>query len=316
MKALVTGGAGFIGHHLVRHLLERGDEVSVIDDLSTGNLDRLGPFRDRATIVTGSILDAAALDVAIAGCEVVFHEAALPSVARSVRAPRATNAANTDGTIEVMLAAGRAGVRRVVYAGSSSVYGQSPELPRRETQVPDPRSPYATSKLAGEGYVHSLGDLHGVETVVLRYFNVFGPGQDPASEYAAVIPRFVMALLRGERPQVFGDGSVSRDFTYIDNVVDANLLAAEAPGATQLTCNIGCGDRQTLLDLLRVIGEILGVEADPIFSEVRAGDVPHSQADIGVARQRLGYRPRIDLREGLERTVAWYRDTVEGSGAR
>ena len=316
MRALVTGGAGFIGHHLVHHLLERGDEVSVIDDLSTGSLDRLDPYRDRATVVTASVLDAAALDRAMEGSEVVFHQAALPSVARSVRAPRATNAANTDGTIEVMLAAARAGVRRVVYAGSSSVYGQSPELPRRETQVPDPRSPYATSKLAGEGYVHSLGDLHGIETVVLRYFNVFGPGQDPASEYSAVIPRFVMALLRGERPQVFGDGSVSRDFTYIDNVVDANLLAADAPGASQLTCNIGCGERHTLLDLLRVIGEIIGVQADPAFSEVRAGDVPHSQADISVAHARLAYQPRVDLRKGLQQTVAWYRHSVEDTGGR
>ena len=316
MRALVTGGAGFIGHHLVRHLLQRGDEVSVIDDLSTGALDRLAPVADRVRFVAGSILDPAAIDGAIEGCTVVFHLAALPSVARSARAPRATNAANTDGTIEVMLAAHRAGVRRVVYAGSSSVYGQSPELPRRETQVPDPRSPYATSKLAGEGYVHSLGDLHGIETVALRYFNVFGPGQDPASEYAAVIPRFVTALLRGDKPMIFGDGSVSRDFTFIDNIVTANLLAAGAADVTQLTCNIGCGERHTLLDLLQLIGELVGVEPQPEFAETRAGDVPHSQADISLARERLGYVPAVDLREGLRRTVDWYRGMTEGARGR
>jgi UDP-glucose 4-epimerase len=316
MKALVTGGAGFIGHHLVRHLLERGVKVSIIDDFSTGSLDRLAPHRERVALITGSIIDGDALDRAMDGCEVVFHQAALPSVARSVRAPRASNAANTDGTIEVMLAAHRAGVRRVVFAGSSSVYGNSPELPRRETQVPNPRSPYATSKLAGEGYVHSLGELHGIETVVLRYFNVFGPGQDPASEYAAVIPRFVTALLRGERPIIFGDGSVSRDFTYIDNVVDANLLAADAPGATQATCNIGCGERHTLLDLLDVIGDLVGTKPGPIFAEARAGDVPHSLADISLARERLGYSPHVDLKEGLRRTVLWYRGMMEDTVAR
>ena len=316
MRALVTGGAGFIGHHLVRHLLQRGDEVSVIDDLSTSTLDRLAPVADRITFVAGSIIDPVSLDSAIEGCEVIFHLAALPSVARSVRAPRATNAVNTDGTIEVMLAANRAGVRRVVYAGSSSVYGQSPEMPRRESQVPDPRSPYATSKLAGEGYVHSLGDLHGIETVALRYFNVFGPGQDPASEYAAVIPRFVTALLRGDQPMILGDGSVSRDFTYVDNVVAANLLAASAADADQLTCNIGCGERHTLLDLLQVIGELVGVEPKPTFAEPRAGDVPHSQADISLARDRLGYVPDVGLREGLRRTIAWYRDMTEGARER
>jgi UDP-glucose 4-epimerase len=307
MRALVTGGAGFIGHHLVRALVERGDEVVVLDDFSTGLRSRLVPLEGHIELVEGDIRDAVAVDRAIAGCSVVFHEAAVPSVARSVRDPRLTNDVNTTGTIEVMLAAARAQVDRVVFAGSSSVYGDSPELPRKETQRPNPLSPYAVSKLAGESYVHTLGSLNGIETVVLRYFNVFGPAQDPDSEYAAVVPKFVTAALAGERPTVHGDGSYSRDFTYIDNVVSANLLAASVPGVSGLTCNIGCGARYSLLDLLGAVGDAIGYKLTPVFTDPRPGDVPHSLADISLASEMLGYRVLILFSEGVRRTVAAFR---------
>lgn len=312
MKALVTGGAGFIGHHLVHALLERGDAVAVIDDFATGLRSRLTSLHDRITLVEGDIRDPAALDRSMQGCEVVFHEAALASVARSVRDPRLSNDVNTAGTIEVMLAAHRAAVRRVVFAGSSSVYGDGPEMPRRESQLLNPRSPYATSKLAAEFYVHSLGALHGVETVVLRYFNVFGPGQDPNSEYAAVVPKFVTAALRGEPPTVHGDGSQSRDFTFIDNVVMANLLAADAADVSGITANVGCGQRYSLLELLEAVASIVGQKAEPVFGPARPGDVPHSLADISLARDRLGYRVLVPFEEGVRRTVAAYREASRG----
>ena len=307
MRALVTGGAGFIGHHLVRELLGEGWTVAVIDDLSTGDAARLAPFAEQVDFVRGDVRDATAVDEAMSGVDVVFHEAALPSVARSVRDPRLTNEINTTGTIEVMLAAARAGVRRVVYAASSSIYGITPELPRRETQRPDPRSPYAASKLAAEYYLHSLGALHGIETVALRYFNVFGPGQDPESEYAAVVPRFIVACLNGEPPTIHGDGHQTRDFTYIDNVVGANLAAATRSGVSGLTCNIGCGGRFSLLELLERIQEVLGLDLAPRFEPARAGDVRHSQADISLAMEQLGYDPAVDFEEGVRRTVEWFR---------
>jgi UDP-glucose 4-epimerase len=306
MKVLVTGGAGFIGHHLVRGLLDRGNEVAVIDDLATGERGRLVAVLDRITFVEASILDPIALDAAMTGCEVVLHEAALPSVSRSVRDPRRSNDVNTNGTIEVMLAAARQGVRRVVLAASSSVYGSGAELPRRETQRPDPLSPYATSKLAAEAYLHTLGALKGVETVALRYFNIFGPGQDPASEYAAVVPRFVTAVLRDEPPIINGRGDTSRDFTFVENVVEANVLAATVQDVTGLTCNIGCGGRYTLLELVAAIGRAAGRTPRPRFGPPRPGDVPHSQADISLAVSRLGYRVVVPFEEGIARTVTWF----------
>ncbi len=232
MKALVTGGAGFIGHHLVRALLERGDGVVVLDDFSTGFRERLTPYADRARVIEGSILDPDRLSEAMAGCEVVFHEAALASVERSFARPGPTNEVNVEGTVQVVLAAGRQGVRRVVFAASSSVYGVPVELPCREAMKPSPASPYGISKLAGEYYLHTIGGHVGVETVALRYFNVFGPGQDPDSHYSAVIPLFITAVLDGRRPTVNGDGGVTRDFTYVENVVTANLLAATAAEAS------------------------------------------------------------------------------------
>jgi UDP-N-acetylglucosamine/UDP-N-acetyl-alpha-D-glucosaminouronate 4-epimerase len=306
VRVLVTGGAGFIGSHLVRSLVDRGHEVATIDDLSTGIAQRLVEFEGRIQSVVGDIRDPETLDRVMAGCDGVLHEAAVPSVARSVEDPVGTSSVSTEGTIQVMLAASRAGVRRVVFAGSSSIYGASPELPRRETQVPDPRSPYAVSKLAAEGYVHALGALLGIETVVLRYFNIYGPDQDPASEYAAVVPRFITAALRDDPVTVHGDGLQSRDFTHVENVVSANLLALTAPGATQVTCNIGCGGRYTLLDLVDRIGKATGRPMRFQHGPPRAGDVRDSQAAIDVARDRLGYEVVVPFEEGIERSVAWY----------
>lgn len=312
MKVLVTGGAGFIGHHLVQALLARGDEVVVLDDYSTGDRGRLVPVLDRIDLVEGTILDAATLDRAMAGCEVVFHEAAIPSVARSTRDPQTSNRVNVTGTIEVMLGAARNHVRRVVFAGSSSVYGIPESLPCKESFRPWPESPYGVSKLAGELYVRTMGMLHGVQTVTLRYFNVFGPGQDPRSEYAAVVPRFITAILEGRRPIVNGTGEVSRDFTYIDNVVHANLLAAEADRPTGITCNIACGDRHDLLQLLDAVARAAGRPVDAEFGPPRAGDIKHSLADITAARRDLGYEVQVPFAEGIARTVAWYAARAEG----
>ena len=250
MRAVVTGGAGFIGHHLVDGLLSRGHDVSVIDDFSSGQYSRLARFGDAVTVTEATILDADALDAAVAGADVIFHEAAIASVARSLREPRLTNDVNENGTIEVMHAASRNGVRRVVFAGSSAVYGIPEELPCRESHRPAPRSPYGVSKLAAELYVHALGEALGIQTVVLRYFNVYGPGQDPASEYAAVIPRFVTAVLDGSRPMINGSGDISRDFVYIDDVVEANMLAAQTTVPANLTCNIATGYPTSLDQLL------------------------------------------------------------------
>lgn len=315
MRALITGGAGFIGHHLARRLLERGDEVAILDDLSTGFAWRLDEVRDRITFVEGSILDPAALDRAAPACEVIFHEAAIPSVARSVAAPRASNEANASGTIEVMLAAARHGVRRVVLAGSSSVYGIPAELPCREVLRPAPTSPYGTSKLAAEHYVNTLGALHGIETVVLRYFNVFGPGQDPDSEYSAVIPRFIKAALEGRPATINGTGEVSRDFTYVDNVVQANLLAARRESPTGITCNVACGARYSLLELHEAIGQAAGRLIPPQFGPPRPGDILHSQADIGLAQASLGYEPEVSFRDGIVKTVEWYRGRLTGAAS-
>lgn len=305
MKVLVTGGAGFIGHHLVHALLDRGDEVVVLDDLSTGQRSRLGGVEERIEFVEGSILDDEALDRAVAECEVILHQAALPSVARSLADPRRSDEVNASGTIRLMQAAGRHGVRRVVAAGSSSVYGIPQSLPCAETDAPAPESPYGVSKLASELYAHTLGKHLGIDTVVLRYFNVFGPGQDPESQYAAVVPRFTTALLRGERPTINGDGSISRDFTYVDNVVHANLLAADGT-ASGLTCNIACGRRTTLLELLDAIAEATGRSVEPRVGPPRPGDIVHSLADIGVARSDLGYEVKVPFSEGIARTVDWF----------
>jgi len=307
VRALVTGGAGFIGHHLVRALVERGDSVAIIDDLSTGLARRLDEFDGKVEFTLGDIRDPDAMSRAAVGTDVIFHQAALPSVARSVADPATSTSVNVDGTVQVMLAAIAAGTRRVVFAGSSSVYGISPELPRRETQPPDPRSPYAASKVAAEYMVHSIGDLNGIETAVLRYFNVFGPGQDPDSQYAAVVPLWITAALDGRRPIVFGDGSASRDFTYIDNVVSANLRAGAAGAPSRITVNVGCGDEISLLELLEAIEHAAGARLEPVFQGPRPGDVPRSRADISAAQAAIGYEVLVPFREGVARTFDWYR---------
>lgn len=314
LKALVTGGAGFIGHHLVRSLLDRGDEVVVLDDFSTGLRARLDPYASEIRIIEGSILEPRVLDDAAAGSDVIFHEAALASVERSFTDPVAASEVNVIGTIEVVLAAARQGVRRTVFAASSSVYGVPAELPCREAMKPEPVSPYGVSKLAAEYNLHALGQHHGVETVALRYFNVFGPGQDPNSDYAAVIPLFITAVLDGRRPTINGDGSVTRDFTFVDNVVIANLLAAVAPDAPGKTMNVACGDRTSLLDLLDAVCAAAGSSVEPVFGPPRAGDIQHSMADVSLARSILGYGVEVQFQEGIERTVDWYRAERIGHG--
>jgi len=306
MKSLVTGGAGFIGHHLARALVERGDDVVVVDDLSSGSPSRLEPVLERITFVEGSIIEPATLDRAMAGVEAVFHEAALASVARSIADPGLTNEVNVAGTIEVLLAAARHRVRRVVFAGSSAVYGTPAQMPCSEDQRAAPTSPYGVSKLAGELYLHALGSSLGLETVALRYFNVYGPGQDPASEYAAVIPKFVTAVTRGERPTIFGDGSISRDFIYIADVVAANLLAASASSPSGLTCNIATGSATTLLELLAEVGAAAGVKVEPLYGPPRVGDIRTSVADVETARRMLGFQATVALHDGIATTVDWY----------
>ena len=314
MKALVTGGAGFIGHHLVRALVDRGDDVRVLDDLSSGERARLDGVMNRITFVEGSILDASALERALPGVEVVFHEAALASVARSIADPRLTNEVNVTGTIELLAAAARQGARRMVFAGSSAVYGIPERLPCSEDQRPSPTSPYGVSKLAGELYLHTIGAALGVETVALRYFNVYGPGQDPRSEYAAVIPKFITAVTRGEQPTIFGDGATSRDFIYIADVIAANLLAASPETPSGLTCNVATGSETSLLQLLAEICAAAGASVEPTHGPPRAGDIPASVADVELARDALAFEATISLRDGIRRTVHWYsRSERDGS---
>ena len=312
---VVTGGAGFIGSHLVERLLgEHADaRVRILDDFSTGSLKNL-PFAaaagERLEIVRGDIRDLATVERVVAGAAVVFHQAAMRSVPRSVADPLGANDHNVNGTLNVLEAARRADVKRVVYASSSSVYGDRPELPKREDQPVAPISPYAVSKAAGEQYAVVWHRLYGVETVGLRYFNVFGPRQDPASEYAAVIPRFILWALRGVPLEIHGDGQQSRDFTYIDNVVEANCLAADAPGAAGMAFNVGCGERVSLLQIVRRLEELLGRPVERRHTPTRAGDVPHTLADIARAKRLLGYSPLVAFDEGLRRTLDYFRRTV------
>ena len=305
MNVLVTGGAGFIGSNLVTALLNDGHRVHVLDDLSTGYRENV---HGNAELYVGSVADPDCVREAMEGCEVVFHEAASRSVIGSVEHPLRTDTANVHGTLTILEAARQAGVRRVVSASSSSVYGGSAQLPTPESAPLVPRSPYAVSKLAGEQYCRVYTELHGLETVSLRYFNVYGPRQRPDSAYAAVIPLFVDALRKGQRPIVHGDGMQSRDFTFITDAVAANLCAAKA---TAEVCagrvyNVAGGRRSTLLELLDLLGGLLGVAPDPEHTEPRAGDVRASQADISAARDDLGYRPSVTFEDGLARTVAWF----------
>ncbi len=307
MKVLVTGGAGFIGGHLVDALLARGASVRVIDNFSTGSRSNLEHNLGRIELVEGDICDPDDIARAVDGVELVYHEAAIPSVSRSVRDPVASNRANVGGTVSVLDAARRAGVKKVVYAASSSAYGDTEVLPKVETMTPLPLSPYAVSKLTGEHYMSVFARLYGIETLSLRYFNVFGPRQDPNSEYAAVIPKFTTMLLAGERPRVHGDGEQTRDFCFIENVVSANLLAAKATTRGEVV-NVACGERVSLNQLCRQINALLGTNIEPVHGEPRPGDVKHSLADIGAARRVIGYEPLFKLDAGLAKTVAWYRE--------
>jgi UDP-glucose 4-epimerase len=308
--SLVTGGAGFIGSHLVEALLARGQRVRVLDNFSTGSPANLAAVREDVEIVDGDITDLETVKAAMRGVSVVYHQAALASVPRSVADPVATHRACADGTLNVLLAARDEGVRRVVYAASSSAYGNSERLPKRESDPTNPLSPYAVAKLTGEHYCAAFTNVYGLETVRLRYFNVFGPRQPPDSPYAAVIPRFVRALLAGDSPRIHGDGRQSRDFTYIDNVVQANLLAATAPGVGGRVYNVACGGRISLLELVARLNGLLGTDIAPIHEAPRPGDVKHSEADISRARAELGYRPLIDIEEGLQRCIAWYSEEM------
>jgi nucleoside-diphosphate-sugar epimerase len=308
---LVTGGGGFIGSHLVHALAARGDLVRVIDDFSSGKPANLtgtpGSGSVEVVVIEGSILDPAALDRAITGVHTVFHQAAIPSVPRSLSAPLPSHQANSTGTLLVLEAARRHGVKRVVYAGSSSAYGETPTLPKIETMSPGPLSPYAVSKLCGEHYCQVYDRALGVETVVLRYFNVFGPRQDPGSQYAAVIPRFITAAIEGRSPTVFGDGTQSRDFCHIDNVVAANLLAAEVEAARGQVFNVACGQATDLNRVIALVGRALGRSVEPHYEPVRAGDIKHSLADISRAERVLGYRILVPFEDGLLRTIDWFR---------
>ncbi len=306
-KYLVTGGAGFIGSHLVTSLVERGETVRVIDDLSTGNAKNLAHLpAGRVEFMKGDVADTKAIAEAVRGVEVVFHHAALASVPRSIELPMETHTACVTATVALLDASRRAGVRRVVYAASSSCYGNQEEMPKTESQLPQVLSPYAAAKLAGELYCECFAACYPLETVRLRYFNVFGPRQDPKSPYSAVIPLFVSALLEGRRPTIFGDGGQSRDFTFVANVVAANLLAAKASSVSGKVYNIACGSSLSVLDLLKEICRLMNKPFDPEFGRARAGDVRHSWADISAAQRDLGYAPVVEMNEGLRKTVEWY----------
>ncbi len=317
MKAryLVTGGAGFIGSHLVERLLREGARVRVLDDFSEGsraNLAGASRYRDRLEVIRGDVRRLATVERATRGVEIVFHQAALRSVPRSVKDPLGANDHNVNGTLNVLEAARRCRVRRVVYASSSSVYGDRPELPKREDQTPAPISPYAVSKSAGEQYAAVWTRLYGLATVGLRYFNVYGPRQDPKSQYAAVIPRFILWALRGRPLEVHGDGRQSRDFTYIDNVVDANVLAARAPEAAGEVFNVGCGMRVSLLDIIERLEALLGRPLERRHTPPRAGDVPHTLADVEKAKRLMSYAAAVDFDEGLRRTLDYFKDLSQG----
>jgi len=310
--SLVTGGAGFIGSHIAGALVERGDRVRVLDNLSTGRISNMAGFRDRIEFIEADLLDAQAVAQALSGVECVFHEAALASVPRSVQRPLDTHAACVTGTVILLDAARRAGVRRVVYAGSSSAFGDQPTSIKRETDLPAPISPYAAAKLAAEHYCQAFTATYGLETVILRYFNVFGARQDPDSPYSAVIPLFITAMLSGSQPVIYGDGGQSRDFTFVANVVRANLLAADAPNVAGRVLNVANGRSTDLLTLIAVLNRLLGTNIQARHAPPRVGDVRESLADITQARKLLGYEPQVDFEEGLRTSIEYYRMLPRG----
>jgi UDP-glucose 4-epimerase len=306
---LITGIGGFIGSSLARALLSRGEQVRGVDNFSTGNQENIAEISNQIDFREADIVDLDAMHKACTGVDFVLHQAAIPSVPKSVQDPLGSNRANIDGTVNVLVAARDAKVKRVVYAASSSAYGDTPTLPKHEAMTPDPISPYAVAKLASEQYMISFYRCYGLETVALRYFNIFGPRQDPSSPYSGVLAKFITQMLRGEQPTMFGDGEQSRDFTYIDNVVHANLLAAEAPAEKVSGCmmNTATGTRITLNETFSILKELTGFTGAPLYVPPRSGDIRDSLADIALAHELLGYEPRVDFREGLRRTVEWYR---------
>jgi len=311
-KYLITGGAGFIGSNLVRYILAKGHGVVVLDNFATGKRENLTEIAGRITLIEGDVRDRAAVDRAVAGCAAVFHEAALGSVPRSVEDPATSHDVNVNGTITVLESARAAGVKRVMFAASSSAYGNRAESPKHEGMVPMPISPYAASKIACEAYLQAYAASFGMETVALRYFNVFGPRQDPHGAYAAVIPAFVSNLLHGQRPHVFGDGEQSRDFCYIDNVCEANWLAAHAPADScdGQPMNIACGQQTSLNQILEQLRSLLGVSVQAEYGPIRLGDVKDSLADISLARKKIGYVPKVFFAEGLATAIDWYRKNL------
>jgi nucleoside-diphosphate-sugar epimerase len=307
MDYLITGGAGFIGSNIAESLVGQGYRVRILDNFSSGTRANVRAFADKAEIVEGDLRDPKAVGHAVRGAGFVLHLGAMPSVIRSVEDPRTTSEANIMGTLNLLIAARDAGVKRVVFSSSSSVYGDTPTLPKREDMAMSPLSPYAVHKIAGEYYCRIFWQLYGLETISLRYFNVFGPRQDPQSQYAAVIPRFITAILKDLPPTIYGDGKQTRDFSHVENIIDANLLACQAPKeALGQVFNIACGGRVSLLDLVATVNNILGKSIQPKFDPPRPGDILHSQADISKAEKLLGWKPRVDFGEGIAKAVAWY----------
>src|SRR6059036_81576 len=307
---VVTGGGGFIGSHIVEELLRRNETVKVIDNFSTGKRENVEPFKNRAEIIEGDLAEAKNLSDLLKGVDYVIHQAAIPSVPKSMLDPVKSHHANVNGTLNLLVAARDAGVKRVVYASSSSVYGDSPTLPKHEGMMPKPLSPYGGQKLFAEMYCQVFSRAYGLETVSLRYFNVFGPRQDSTSQYSGVLALFIAAVLQNKRPTIYGDGLQSRDFTYVQNVVEANLQACTVPVVAGQVFNVACGDRITVNSMLHQINKITGKDIAPIYADSRPGDIKHSQADITRAREHLGYQPKVSFEEGLRNTIEWYRKNL------
>lgn len=307
MRYLVTGGAGFIGSNIIELLLKKGEKVRAVDNFSTGKKENIEPFLGRIEFIEGDLCDKEIAKKSVEGIDYILHQAAIPSVPRSIEDPLRTNESNITATLNLLLASLRARVKRFIYASSSSVYGNSPSLPKKEDMPPEPESPYAVSKLTGEYYARLFFKLYGLETVALRYFNVFGPRQDPTSQYAAVIPKFITALLNNDPPLIYGDGEQTRDFTYVENVAEANILAAITPQIAGRVFNIATSQKITVNGLFQKLREIIGVQIEPVYTQPRKGDVRHSFADIEEAKRELNYKPTIGFEEGLERTVKWFK---------
>jgi UDP-glucose 4-epimerase len=307
---VITGGAGFIGSHIAEALVCQKHTVRIIDNFSTGKAANMESFRNAVEVFTLDIANPSGLADAFRGADYVIHEAAIPSVPKSMQFPETSNRANVDGTLNVLLAARDAGVKRIVYASSSSLYGDNPTLPKHEDMQPNPISPYGAQKLFAEVYCRVFYKAYKLETVALRYFNVFGPRQDPTSQYSGVLAKFIPAVLQDRQPTIYGDGTQSRDFTFVRNVVDANLLACTAPGIAGEAFNIACGDRITVNSMLEQINTIAGKKIAPIYAPVRSGDILHSQADVTRARDKMGFQAQTPFCEGLRRTVEWYRSNL------